>query len=118
MTKYSEEFKTRVVREYLDGSVGFEALADKYGVKSKTQVQNWVAVYRTFGPEGLAVKSGRTVYSADFKRQVLAYMEEKGTTYSETAFRFGINNPATVAQWSVALRKGGESALERKRSHR
>ena len=115
MTKYSEEFKGKIVREYLNGSVGFEALAAKYGVKSKTQVQNWVAAYRAFGPEGLAVKSGRTVYSADFKRQVLAFMEEKEATYSEAAFHFGINNPATVAQWRSAFRKNGEGALERKR---
>ena len=115
MTKYSEEFKTKIVREYLDGSVGFEALAAKYGVKSKTQVQNWVAAYRAFGAEGLVVKTGRSVYSAAFKRQVLDYMWENGATVSEAAFRFGINNPATVAQWGTAFRKGGEAALAGKR---
>jgi len=118
MTKYSEEFKAKIVREYLEGSIGYEALAVKHGVKSKTQIQNWVAAYRAFGAEGLAVKAGRSVYSAAFKRQVLSYMAESGATFSEAAFRFGINNPATVAQWSTALRKGGETALEGKRSRR
>ena len=115
MTKYSEEFKAKIVREYLDGSIGYEALAVKHGVKSKTQIQNWVAAYRAFGAEGLAVKAGRSVYSAAFKRQVLSYMAESGATFSEAAFRFGINNPATVTAWHTAFLKGGSEALKRPR---
>lgn len=111
MTKYNEEFKTRIVQEYLDGSIGFEALAAKYGIKSKTQVQNWVAAYRALGAEGLAVKTSRTVYSADFKRQVLDYLRQTGASYTEVALHFNITNPSTVAQWHANLRKGGEAAL-------
>ena len=118
MTKYSEEFKRKIVREYLDGSVGYETLAVKYDVKSKTQIQDWVAVYRRFGAKALAVSQSRKVYSADFKRTVLDYMRETGASYTEAAFRFNITNPATVARWSTALRKGGEAALEGKRSRR
>jgi len=118
MTKYSEKFKQQVVQEYLDGSASYETLAAKYDIKSKTQIQNWVAVYRRFGAKALAVSQSRKVYSADFKRAVLDYMRQTGASYTEAAFRFNITNPATVAQWNTNLRKGGEAALEHRRPRR
>lgn len=45
-TKYSPEFKLQVVEAYLSGhSGGLNIIAQKYGLKSKTQVNNWVKKY-------------------------------------------------------------------------
>ena len=56
LAKYSESFKYKVVKEYLQGPLGYPLLARKYGIKSKTQLQNLVAKYKKFGAEGLYTK--------------------------------------------------------------
>lgn len=53
MAKYSFELKIKIIKEYLDGGGGYNYLAKKYGVKSKTQIENWVRIYEEFGEEGL-----------------------------------------------------------------
>ncbi len=34
MAKYSEEFKLKIVQEYLEGTLGYRLLAKKYGIPS------------------------------------------------------------------------------------
>lgn len=42
-TTYHPDFKLQVVEDYLSGkSGGLTLIARKYGLKSKTQVENWV----------------------------------------------------------------------------
>ena len=53
MAKYSYEFKKQVVDAYLRGEGGYTYLAEKYGVKNRRQVLNWVHYYEQFGDSGL-----------------------------------------------------------------
>ena len=45
MAVYSYEFKKKVVDAYLRGEGGYTFLAEKYGVKNRRQVLNWVHYY-------------------------------------------------------------------------
>ena len=45
MAKYSYEFKKQVVDAYLPGEGGYASIAEKYGVKNRRQVLNWVHYY-------------------------------------------------------------------------
>ena len=113
MTKYSESFKLRVVQEYLDGPLGYKLLARKYGVKSETQLKNWVAIFRKYGVSGLYAKKNREVYSVQFKLDVLSFMKRTGASVTETALQFGLTNPPTIASWKKAFLQGGTEALDR-----
>lgn len=53
MAKYSEEFKVKLVTEYLYGELGYKLLAEKYNMPSKTPLENWVKSYKSQGIEGL-----------------------------------------------------------------
>ena len=53
MAKYSCEFKMQIAKEYLAWNSGAKYIADKYGIKSKRSVQQWVEVYKEFGGVGL-----------------------------------------------------------------
>ena len=46
---YSDELKLQVVQSYLNGEGGYLKLALKYGLKSKSQVENWVKWYKENG---------------------------------------------------------------------
>jgi len=42
MTKYSPEFKVKLVNEYFDGQISILGLAKKYGLTSESPIYNWV----------------------------------------------------------------------------
>lgn len=56
MVKYNLEFKLKVVKEYLEGKIGYASLAKKYNIKSEAEVIRWVNAYKTQDYEGLEVK--------------------------------------------------------------
>ncbi|NLM04586.1 MAG: transposase [Clostridiales bacterium] len=46
ISKYSFEFKLEVVKDYLNGETGgYGTIAEKHGVKSNSQIENWVKNY-------------------------------------------------------------------------
>ncbi|KPL58642.1 helix-turn-helix domain-containing protein, partial [Rossellomorea vietnamensis] len=63
MAKYSEEFKLKLVTEYLDGHLGYKSLAKKYNLPSKTPLQDWVRAYKTQGIEGIKRREINKAYS-------------------------------------------------------
>ncbi len=48
-SRYDKNLKLSVVKEYLKSNVSAEMLAKEYGVKSDTQILNWVKKYKELG---------------------------------------------------------------------
>lgn len=67
MSKYSFEFKKKVVFEYLYENIGSTSLAMKYGIKSERQVRQWIHNYMEFSDKGLKRSGKREKYSFEFK---------------------------------------------------
>ena len=53
MSKYSYDFKKKVVTAYLNGEGGYSYLAKQYGIPSTGKVKLWVDNYNAFGDDGL-----------------------------------------------------------------
>ena len=68
MSKYSEEYKLRVVKAYISGEGGTKTVAKKYKV-ARTCLQQWVAQYKL---PGSFTKLTRH-FSGEFKLKVLNY---------------------------------------------
>ncbi|MCM3390578.1 transposase [Ureibacillus chungkukjangi] len=83
MTKYNEEFKLMVVQEYLSGSIGYRAIAKKYGI-GDSPLRRWVRAYKEFERNGLLVKKTKQFYSVHFKIDVLNFMKRTGASYHDT----------------------------------
>ena len=75
MAKYSYEFKKQVVDAYLRGEGGYTYLAEKYGVKNRRQVLNWVHYYERFGDMGLLRSRKNKDYGY---RRVLGELRNQG----------------------------------------
>lgn len=88
MTKYSDEFKLKVVRDYLDGHYGYRKLAKKYNIPDKIIIRTWVKAFQSFGVDGIKKKQKKTVYSVTFKINVLNYMKRTGDSFQDTAIKF------------------------------
>ncbi|MEI2356271.1 helix-turn-helix domain-containing protein [Mesobacillus zeae] len=115
MAKYSEPFKLKVVKEYLDGPLGSRLLARKYGIKSHKQLLNWVQVYKELGAASLARTKKKEAYTVQFKLDVLSFMKRTGASLTETALEFGLTNPPMISSWKKRLLEGGAEALSRPR---
>ena len=112
MAKYNEKFKLQVVQEYLNGPLGFQLLAKKQALSSTTPLNNWVKAYREFGLDGLKRKQTKAAYSVQFKVDVLHFIKQTGTSYSDTAITFGMNNPSLIANWNQAFQGKGIEGLK------
>ncbi|WP_271901755.1 transposase [Limosilactobacillus reuteri] len=72
MTKYSSEFKVKLVREWAtDGLISYQ-LAKKYHL-SHYYIQYWIEQARLQGITSLQHRRVKRTFSADFKLSVINY---------------------------------------------
>jgi len=113
MSKYSEEYKLKVVKAYLSGEGGAGTVAEKYKV-ARTCVKQWVAQYKL---SGSFTKPTRH-FSGEFKLKVLNYQQEQHLSDQQTALIFGITNQGTICVWRKKYITGGTEALFQKQGRR
>ena len=111
MAKYSYDLKKQVVDAYFCGEGGYTFLAEKYGIKNRKQVLNWVHSYEQFGDEGLKRSRMRKNYSFEFKLAMVESYLSSEFSYQELALKNGINNSALIAKWVNDFRISGPDAL-------
>lgn len=99
MAKYDYEFKLKVVKDYLKGTLGYKLLAKKYGMPSESPIRAWVRFYKEYGKEGLLRKRSKEVYPVQFKLDVLNFKKQAGASYADAASAFKLNNPSMIANW-------------------
>lgn len=109
MSKYSEEYKLRVVKAYLSGEGGTERVAKKYKV-ARTCLQQWVAQYELTGSFTKPTRH----FSGEFKLKVLNYQQEHHLSDLQTALIFGITHHGTICAWRKKYITGGTEALFQK----
>jgi transposase len=108
MTKYDEQFKLKIVQEYISGVGGSDTLGKRYGVP-RSLIKLWTELYRVHGRDGINKKYSS--YDAEFKLSVLQHMWDNGLSFGQTAAAFNIRNRAVVAIWERSYREGGFDAL-------
>ncbi len=114
MTKYSKEFKMKLVSEYLYGNLGYKSLAKKYNMPSQTPLQDWVRTYKTKGVEGLKRRKMKEAYSVQFKMDTIQFMRETGASFQETAKQFKLNHPPLIHRWMKTFNEKGIEGLKPK----
>lgn len=115
MAKFTSEDKLSAVQRYLDGSESYASIAASIGTK-KVIVMNWVSQYKHHGAG--AFTKPYTSYSAQFKLDVLNYMNNHGTSSYETAAIFNITSPGLIRKWRTQFQTIGIDALKSKKKGR
>jgi transposase len=118
MSKYSYEFKMKVVQAYLNDEGSYEYLAKKYNLSDKHPLRIWVSVYKEFGKEGLMRSRKNNNYSFQFKLSVVELYLSSEVSYRELALSQGINNPSLITRWVNEFRIAGPDALRPKKKGR
>ena len=118
MSKYSYEFKKKIVLEYLAGEGGLVTLARKYGIPSKTKIKEWTKVYQNLGDEGLMRSRQKKNYSYEYKLGIVEMYLTSELSYMDIALAEKINNPCIITQWVSNFRAFGPEALRQKKKGR
>lgn len=118
MSKYSYEFKKKIVLEYLAGEGGPVTLARKYGIPSETRIKEWIKVYQNLGDEGLMRSRQKKNYSYEYKLGIVEMYLTSELSYMDIALAEKINNPCIIAQWVSDFRAFGPEALRPKKKGR
>lgn len=100
MAKYDERFKLNVVKEYLSGLDGAQAVGARHGLDHAT-VRRWVSCYRAHGVLGLRRKGAS--YDAAFKLKVLKRMWCEHWSQAQTAAAFDIRCAAHIGKWAASM---------------
>ena len=113
MSKYSEEFKLKIVKEHKETHISAESLQRKYGVHH-SQIEQWIAQYEL--TENFTKPTRH--FSGKFKLKVLNYQQEHHLSDLQTALIFGITNQGTICAWRKKYITGGTDALFQKQGRR
>lgn len=115
MTKYTNEQKLDAVIRYENSSESINEIAKRIGT-SKSVVYNWI---KQFQYHGLAAfEKSYTTYTAQFKMDVLNYMNENGVSSDKAAVIFKISSPKLIRKWRNQLNTLGVEALFSKKKGR
>ena len=118
MTKYNLEFKLKIVKEYLEGNIGYLSLAKKYNIKSESVIRRWVNAYKTQDYEGLEVKRKNNKYTLEFKLNTVNLYLTGEMSYQSLANKLKINNPSIITRWVTEYREKGIEGLRPKKRGR
>ena len=118
MTKYNTEFKMKVVKEYLEGQIGYKELSKKYNIQDKSTVRTWVNAYENQGYEGIKISRRNNNYSLDFKLNVVNLYLTGEMSYQSLANELKITNPSIIARWVSEFRERGIEGLKPKKRGR
>lgn len=110
MTKYTFEFKLKIVQEYLEKKIGYHTLSKKYGFKNTQQIRKWIFAYEMAGKDGLKTGKNRA-YSTEFKlNAVNLYLTTNGSA-REIAKNLGIIDYSIILDWVRRYKSGSVQAL-------
>ena len=111
MSKYSFEFKKKVVKAYLNGEGGYGYLSKTYGVPAQRSIEEWVHNYQKFGDVGLIRSRKNQTYSFEKKLTVVELYLSSEISYQDLALQEGITNPSMIVNWVKRFRVAGPDAL-------
>ncbi len=111
MSKYTNEFKLQIVKDYETLKLGYKTLSKKYGVQGSL-LRKWIYGYQIHGASYFDKR--QQSYTYKFKLDVLQYMEEHGLSVMRAAAFFNIPAFTTVLQWQKLYHTGGVAALKTK----
>ena len=122
--KYPEEIKRKAVEEYLSGKGSLEQIGEEYGLRSISQLRQWIKVYNAhgdfnsvkFSEGGSYMKQGRET-TLEERIQIAKECIACGKNYGEMALKFQVSYQQ-VRTWTLRFEQMGETGLQDRRGHR
>ena len=119
--RYSKELKLSAVQAYLNGEGSHAAICKKYGISSRTQLQNWIKMYnghRELRPSGgrgsdiYMTKGKATTYEE--RLEIVSYCIEHGNDYTATIEKYGVSYQQIYSWVRKYNEKGAEGLVDKR----
>lgn len=115
--KYTKEFKSKIVKEHIETGHGPAYLANKYNVRAKSTVKDWINLYtgekenKTYSPTSGVYNSMGAKKSYEEKIKIVEDYIDNNRTYKEAAEKHQVsyNN---IYSWVNKYKKHGPKGLE------
>ena len=122
--KYSEEIKRKAVEEYLSGKGSLEQIGEEYGLRSISQLRQWIKVYNAhgnfnsvrFSGGGSYMKQGRET-TLEERIQIAKECIACGKNYGEMALKYQVSYQQARA-WTLRYEEMGKTGLQDRRGRR
>ena len=121
---YSPELKKQAVLEYLSGGYSQHSICEKYGIRSRSQLQSWIEMYNTHGDFNSVKFSGGGSYmkhrrytTQEERIQIVKDCIASGKNYGEMALKYSVSYQQ-VRTWTLHFEEFGEAGLEDRRGQR
>lgn len=78
--EYDNEFREKVVLDYLNSSIGYRKITEKYFIESWKTVETWVRKYKAIGTtDNQKVKNSEINYQKRYEilKKYLAFLKEE-----------------------------------------
>lgn len=121
--RYSKELKEQAVRDYLSGEASLLKICNKYKIKSKTQLQNWIEKYnnheelKASGTGGTAIMTTGRKTSFEERIEIVEYCIAHDHNYADTAEKYKISYQQ-ARNYTVKYESSGVDALQDRRGKR
>ena len=121
-TVYSSELKAQAVREYIKGNLSQREIAAKYGLRSTSQIRDWIKVYnsgRNFERQMSGrsrMKQGRETTQEE-RIAIVRDCLENGSNFGAAAIKYKVSYQQ-VYTWVKKFKELGEAGLEDRRGKR
>lgn len=109
MSKYSVEFKFKVVKYVVYGKHSYREASRKFNIHQE-QIRVWTNRYKSYGKNGLMPKPIQK-YDGQFKVDVVEYMYANQLSFEKTAIHFKLPSSTNVVLWKQMYDEKGAQYL-------
>lgn len=110
MSKYSNEFKLKVVKYCIEKYHSSYEAAKEFNIPSPTPIKHWIRKYNEHGEKGI-IKNSQSLYDGKFKQNVVEYMHTNHLSATQTAIHFGLSSGSVVLSWERIYYEEGAPGL-------
>ena len=118
---YAQEVKEQAVVEYLSGKGSLRDICNKYGIRDKRQLRDWIKVYNSHGEfrilTGGSRMTKRRETTLEERVEIVKECIRQGNNYGEIAQKYQVSY-SQVYGWVRKYRAMGEAGLEDRRGRR
>lgn len=120
---YPAELKLAAVRDYLDGIGSQQSISEKYGLRSKRQLQDWIKQYNTHGEissrgsgGGSYMRKARQT-SIEERIEIVKDCLSNNRNYGASALKYDCSYQQ-IRNWVLRYEEMGQAGLEDRRGKR
>lgn len=120
---YSKELMLSAINDYLSGEGSLQDICQKYGIRGRSQLRNWVKEYNTHG-EVKSRGSGGGGYMSKARKttkkerlEIVQYCLDNDRNYGAAALKYDCSYQQ-VRNWVIKYEKMGSAGLDDRRGKR